>query len=66
MKYERQTPYEVNLEDLLVSLLEYMEDRADADHDGERFVPNEEMSLSIDIGQALYQLEKINPLTQTK
>ncbi len=60
-KYDREVPYNVNIEDLLTELLEYMKDREDADHDGERFVPNAEMKLAIDIRQALYQLERINP-----
>jgi hypothetical protein len=57
MKYERQTPYNVNIEDVLTQCLEYMEDREDANHDGESFVANEEMKLAIDIRQALYQIE---------
>lgn len=58
MKYERQTPYNVSIEDVLTELLEYMEDREDADHDGERFVANTEMKLAIDIRQALFQIEQ--------
>lgn len=58
MKYARQTPYDVDLQDTLIKLLEYMEDRSDADHDGERFVANKEMGLAIDISQLLHQLEK--------
>ena len=57
MKYERSQPGSVSIEDVLVACLEYMEDRQDADHDGETFVPNEEMKLAVDIQQALYQLE---------
>lgn len=58
MKYERITPYNVNIEDMLTELLEYMEDRQDADHDGESFVANKEMSLATDIRQVLYQIER--------
>lgn len=35
-----------------------MEDRSDADHDGENFVANKEMNLATDIKQLLYQLER--------
>jgi len=62
MKYERITPFTVNTEDVLIALLEYMEDRQDADHDGESFVANEEMKLATDIRQLLFQLEKSNQL----
>lgn len=58
MKYERITPFSVYTEDVLIQLLEYMEDRQDADHDGENFVPNKEMNLATDIRQLLFQLEK--------
>jgi len=57
MKYERQIPYNVSIEDVLTQCLEYMEDREDADHDGENFVPNDEMKLATDLRQALYQIE---------
>ena len=57
MKYERQTPYNVSIEDVLTQCLEYMEDREDADNDGENYVPNEEMKLATDLRQALYQIE---------
>lgn len=53
-------PFNVNIEDLLTELLEYMEDRQDADHDGDNFVPNKEMSLAVDIQQALFQIKKAN------
>lgn len=62
MKYAEETPFKVNTEDVLIRLLEYMQDRADADHDGENYVPNEEMKLSVDIAQLLHQLEKANQL----
>ena len=52
----RTLPYDVNIEDLLNELLEYMEDRADADHDGDNFVPNKEMKFQIEIEQALHQI----------
>lgn len=57
MKYERIVPWSVSTEDVLISLLEYMEDREDADHDGENFVANKEMNLATDIKQLLFQLE---------
>jgi hypothetical protein len=66
MKYERTQPGSVSIEDVLVACLEYMEDRQDADHDGESFVPNEEMKLAVDIGQALYQLENDENNLRTK
>lgn len=55
---ERTLPYNINIEDLLTELLEYFEDRQDADHDGESFVPNREMKFATEIQQALFQLEK--------
>lgn len=47
------------LVDLLIELKEYMDDRADADGDSEGFHPNKEMTLSIEISDALYGLGKI-------
>lgn len=58
MKYERSLPNNVNIEDVLTELLEYMEDRQDADHNGYNFAPNKEMSLAVNIQQALYQIER--------
>lgn len=58
MKYERSLPNNVNIEDVLTELLEYMEDRQDADHNGYNFIPNKEMSLAVNIQQALYQIER--------
>lgn len=58
MKYEKIVPFTVDTEDVLINLLEYMEDRQDADHDGENFVANKEMNLATDIKQLLHQLEK--------
>ena len=37
------------LQAVLDDVLEYMDQRADADHDGDRFVPNEEMRLMLAI-----------------
>lgn len=53
-------PFNVNIEDLLTELLEYMEDRQDADHDGDGFVPNAEMKLATEINQALVQIKNEN------
>jgi len=33
------------MEHIIERLKEYFDDRMDADHDGERFVPNEEMRM---------------------
>ena len=59
MTYERIYPYEVSIEDVLTEILEYMEDRQDADYDGERFVANKEMNFASDIRQALWQIENV-------
>lgn len=60
MKHERALPFNIDVESLLNEILEYMEDRQDADHDGDGFVPNKEMSLAVEIRQALFQIEKGN------
>jgi hypothetical protein len=62
MKYERELPFNVDVESLLLELLDYMENRQDSDHDGLHAIPNEEMNFVMAIRQALYQLEieKVN------
>lgn len=61
-RYERVLPYDVDLEDLLLELLEYMEDRQDV-NDGESGAsPNKEMNFANEINQVLYQLERQKPL----
>lgn len=35
-----------NLKELLEELHEYMANKSDADHDGEKFLPNSEMKLA--------------------
>ena len=47
-----------NLPDFLARVVEYMDDRADADGDGGRFVPNEAMSLGRDAQALLDELAK--------
>lgn len=61
MNYEKQYPFNVDISDVLTELLEYMEDRQDADHDGENFVPNKEMKFAMDIRQVLFQIERSEP-----
>lgn len=56
----RTLPYDVNIQDLLNELLEYMEDRQDADHDGDNFVANKEMKFAQEIEQALFQIQNSN------
>lgn len=58
MKYERQTPFNLTIEEVLERALEYFEHREDADHNGDRYVPNDEMILATDIRQLLFQLER--------
>jgi hypothetical protein len=57
---ERSLPYDVNIEDVLTELLEYMEDRADViDNVNSTGVkPNKEMNFANEIQQALYQIQK--------
>lgn len=62
MKYESVTPFTVNTEDVLISLLEYMEDRQDVNDSETGPTPNKEMNLATDISQLLHQLEKANQL----
>lgn len=59
-QHSREVPYNVNVEDLLTELLEYMEDRQDVEDGSEESgpQPNKEMRLATDIKQALYQLER--------
>lgn len=35
--------------DIIDEVYEYFYDRADADHDGERYLPNKEMRLMVDL-----------------
>ena len=44
---------------ILDRLSEYFEGKMDADHDGERFVPNEEMKLSLQIEDLQLILKQI-------
>jgi hypothetical protein len=39
------------VEELVNDLREYLSDREDADHNGERFIPNEEMRLLIRLNE---------------
>lgn len=55
---ERALPYNVNVEDVLAELLEYMEDREDVKDSDTGPSPNEEMRFAQDIRQALFQLQK--------
>jgi len=57
MKYERGMPYNVDIEDLLTELLEYMEVRQDVNDSETGPAPNKEMYFVTSIRQALYQLE---------
>lgn len=57
MKYPQVTPFNVNLEDVLTELLEYMEDRQDVIDSDLGPSPNKEMKLATDISQLLHQLE---------
>ncbi len=41
----------VEIEELVNDLREYLSDREDADHNGERFIPNEEMRLLIRLNE---------------
>lgn len=45
------------LKDILIKCLEYFEDREDADHDGDGYVPNEEMILAEEIREQLIKLD---------
>ena len=47
-----------NLQDFLAHVVEYMDDRADADGETGHFVPNEEMSLGRDAQALLDELGK--------
>lgn len=60
-KMERTLPYNVNIEDVLTEVLQYMDDRADVKDSDLGASPNEEMRLSQEIGQALYQLSLAKP-----
>lgn len=54
-KPQRITVREDYMEDLSMAVdavLEYLEDRMDADHDGERYVPNEAMQLHTQLSEA--------------
>jgi hypothetical protein len=57
MKYERIYPYTVNLEDTLIQILEYMEDRQDVIDSETGPSPNKEMNHASDIRQLLWQVE---------
>ena len=58
MKCERVLPFEVNIEDVLIELLEYMEDRQDVNDSETGPAPNKEMNFATDIRQMLFQIEK--------
>lgn len=61
---ERALPYNVNIENVLIELLEYMEDREDVKDSNTGPTPNEEMRFALDIRQALFQLsQKKRPAT---
>lgn len=62
MKYECIVPWDVNTEDVLIELLEYMEDRQDITDSETGPSPNKEMQLATDIRTLLHQLEKSNQL----
>lgn len=47
-----------NLKELLQELHEYMDNKSDADHDGEKFLPNSEMKLAGRIEEVLNQLQE--------
>ncbi len=42
-------PINPNIEQALINLEEYFDDRQDTDHNGENFVPNQEMNLLNDV-----------------
>lgn len=44
--------------DLLTRLEEYMDNKIDADHDGEQFQPNAEMRFLTEIREAIDKIEK--------
>jgi hypothetical protein len=58
MKYDRALPTNVDIEVLLEELMEYFDDRVDVDHNGIIFTTNAEGRFSMEIQQALYQLER--------
>lgn len=61
---ERELPYNVNIEDVLTEILEYMEDRSDIKDSDSGPSPNDEMRFSSEIRQALFQLQK--PIVDTE
>lgn len=54
---DRAQQRERKLRTVLEEALEYFEDRQDADHNGERFVPNKEMRMAQTIREALGEAE---------
>ncbi len=46
-----------DLEQLLVDLAEYLDQRADADHGPDGFIPNRAMVLGLEVDRALEELK---------
>src|SRR5688572_677680 len=49
------------VKDVLFELQEYLNDKADADHDGENYIPNTEMKLLSSVNEALNKMPLPSP-----